>query len=70
MPCADHESLRLEHRAAVQNFRASICDLVALVDNSAADSDFDLAHLRIRAARGACEVTRAALEHHQAGHGC
>jgi hypothetical protein len=70
MSCADRDSLRLEHRAAVQNFRASICDLVALVDNSATDSDFDLAHLRIRAARGTCEVTRAALEHHQVVHGC
>ena len=68
MPCADLHSLRLEHRAAVQNFRASICDLVALVDNSAAD--LDLAHLRIRAARGTCEVTRAALEHYRAELGC
>ncbi len=70
MPCACRDSLRLEHLAAVQKFRASISNLVALVDNSAMDLDFDLAHLQIRAARGTCEVTRAALEHHQAEHGC
>ena len=70
MLCAEHDSLRQEHQAAVQNFRASIRDLVVLVDHSAADPDFKLAHRRIRAARGACEVARATLEHHQAEHGC
>ena len=65
-----YDSLRQEHQAAVQTFRASILDLVILVDNSATDSDFNLAHLRIRAARGACEVARATIEHHQAEHGC
>jgi hypothetical protein len=68
--CAEHDSLREEHRAAVKTFRDSIRDLVVLVDNSAADSDFTLAHLRIRAAYGVCEVARATLEHHQVEHGC
>ena len=70
MLCAEHDSLRQEHQAAVRKFRESIGDLVVLVDNSAADSDFNLAHRRIRAARRACEVARDALEHHQAEHGC
>jgi hypothetical protein len=68
--CAEHDSLRKEHRVAVHNFRAAISDLVVLVDHSAVDSDFNLAHLRIRAARGASEVARAAREHHKAEHGC
>jgi hypothetical protein len=67
-PCAERDLLRREHQAAVHNFRAAIRDLVALVDNSAAD--FNLAHLRIRSARGAFELARTALEHHQAVHGC
>ena len=70
MLCAEYDSLRQEHQAAVQNFRASLRDLVVLVDNSAADSDFNLAHRRIRAARRAFEAARDALEHHQAEHGC
>jgi hypothetical protein len=70
MPCAEHNLLRQEHQTAVQKFRAAIRDLVVLVDNSAADSDFNLAHLRIRAARGVCDAARATLEHHQAEHGC
>jgi hypothetical protein len=70
MPCEEHESLRREHQAAVKSFYAAIHNLVALVDNSAADSAFNLAHLRIRAERGACELARATLEHHQAEHGC
>jgi hypothetical protein len=70
MLCAEHDSLRHEHQAAVQSFRASIRDLVILVDNSATDSDFNLAHRRIRVARRAYEVARDALEHHQAEHGC
>ena len=70
MLCADHNSLQQEHRAVVQNFRASIGNLVVLVDDSAEGSDFDLAHRRIRAARRACEAARDAMEHHQAEHGC
>ena len=72
MLCVERDSLRQEHRATVQRFRASIRDLVVLVDNSALDSaaDFNLAHIRIRAARGVCEVAQATLEHHQAEHGC
>lgn len=68
MLCAERDSLRQEHRIAVQNFRASIRELVVLVDNSA--SDFNLAHWRIRTASHACEVARDALEHHQVEHGC
>ena len=70
MLCAEHDSLRQEHRAAVHNFRAAIGDLVELVDNSATDPDFNLAHRRIRAGRRACEEARDALEHHRAEHGC
>jgi hypothetical protein len=68
--CTERDSLRQEHWVAVQNFRAAIHDLVVLVDHSDSGSDFDLAHLRIRAARGACEVARATLEHHKVEHGC
>jgi hypothetical protein len=70
MSCAEHDSLQQEHRTAIRIFRASIRDLVVLVENSAADSAFTLAHLRVRAACGACEVARANLEHHQVEHGC
>ena len=70
MPCAERDSLRHEHQAAVQNLRESIRDLVILVDNSVADSDFNLAHRRIRVAHRAYEAARDALEHHQAEHGC
>ena len=49
----------------MQNFVAAIRDLVALVDTSATDSDFDLAHVRIRAARGVYEVAQVALKLHQ-----
>ena len=70
MLCTERDSLRQEHEAAVRNYRVAIFDLVVLVDKSAADSDFNLAHLRIREARRTCEATRDALEHHQAEHGC
>jgi hypothetical protein len=64
-----HDSLRQEYQAAVQDFRTCIGELVLLVDVSATDSDFNLAHRRIIAARRACEVARDALEHHRAEHG-
>ena len=70
MLCAERDSLRHERQAAAQNFRASIRDLVILVDDSLADSDFNLAHRRIRVARRAYEAARDAMEHHQADHGC
>jgi hypothetical protein len=70
MLCAERDLLRLEHLAAVQNFRASFRDLVALVDNSAADINFSLVQRRIRAARRACDMTQDALSRHQAEHGC
>ena len=70
MLCAKYDLLRQEHQAVVQTFRASIRDLVRLVDKSATDSDFNLAHRRIRAARRDFEAARDALEHHQAEHGC
>jgi hypothetical protein len=70
MLCAEHDSLQQEHQAAIQNFRASILDLVVLVDITATDSDLNPAHRRIRSARGACEMARAALEHHREEHGC
>ena len=70
MPCAEGNTLWQEYRAAVHNAHAAIRELVALVDNSATNSDFNLAHLRIKAARGLCEVAQAAMEHHQGEHGC
>jgi hypothetical protein len=70
MPCALLDSLRQEHRTAVQDFRASIYDLVVLVDTSAADSDLNLAHRRIKNARWDCAAARDAREHHQKEHGC
>jgi hypothetical protein len=70
MLCAEHDSLQKEHQAAVQKFRASIRDLVVLVDHSAADADLDTAHRRIRGARHICEVARDAVEYHQTKHGC
>jgi hypothetical protein len=70
MMCSENESLRQEHQATVASFRAAIGNLVALVDNSATDSEFNLAHLRIRIARGVCEAAQATLVHHQAEHGC
>jgi hypothetical protein len=59
---AEHDSLRQGLRAASQNFAAAIRHLVGLVDTSATDSDFDLAQLRIIAARGVYEVALAALK--------
>jgi hypothetical protein len=72
MLCVERDSLRQEHQVTVRNFRASIRDLVVLVDNSDLNSasDFDFAHIRIRAARGTCEAAQATLEHHRAEHGC
>ncbi len=70
MPCAEYDRLYQAHRAMVQRFRESIRDLVALVDLSVGDSGFSVAHLRVRAARGACELARATLEHHKEEHGC
>ena len=51
MLCVERDSLRQEHRATVERFRAAIRDLVVLVDNSSLDSaaGLNLAHLRIRA---------------------
>ena len=70
MLCAELDSLRQKRCMAVQNFRAAIHDMIVLVEALGTDLDFDLAHLRVRAARGACEIARAALELHQAEHGC
>jgi hypothetical protein len=70
IPCAEHDSLRRELQATVQDYRASIRDLIVLVDNSATDSAFNLAHRRIRVAHRTCEAARDALEHHLAEHGC
>jgi hypothetical protein len=71
MLCAERDSLRQERWIAVSNFREAIHDMVALLEASGTnDLDLDLAHFRVRAARGACEVARAALELHRAVHGC
>jgi hypothetical protein len=61
MLCTEYDSSLQEHRVAVKTFRGSIRELVVLAENSATDSEFTLAHLRIRPACGACEVARATL---------
>jgi len=72
MLSVERDSLRQEHWATVQKFRAAIRDLVVLVDNSSLDSAaaFNLAQIRIGAARGVYEVARATLGYHQAEYGC
>jgi hypothetical protein len=70
MRCAEHIRLQQEQQTAVQTFRSSIHHLVALIDNSATDSDFNLAHRKIMADRRTCEASRDALKHHQEEHGC
>jgi hypothetical protein len=60
MLCAEQDALWQEYRAAVHNYHSAIRELVALVDSSAKDSDFDRVHLRIKSARGLCEVAQAA----------
>jgi hypothetical protein len=72
MLCVERDSLRQEHRATIQKFRAAIRDLFVLVDNSSLGSaaDFNLAPIRLRAARGVCEVAQAILEQHETEHGC
>ena len=70
MVCAEYNAYRQEQQAAAKNFYVSIRALVALVDNSATNSDFKLAHRRIRADLSTCQAVRDALEHHQAEHGC
>jgi thiamine biosynthesis lipoprotein ApbE len=70
MLCAEQHAFWQEHRAAVKNYLEAIHALVALVDQSAENSAFNRAHLRIKAARALCDVAQAALEHHEAEHGC
>ena len=70
MLCAEQHALWQEHRAAVKNYIAAMHALAELVNHFAEDPAFDHAHLRIKAARGLCDVTRAALELHEAEHGC
>jgi hypothetical protein len=70
MLCAEYNAFWQVHRACVNNYVAAIRELVVLVDYSAENPDFDRAHQRIEAARGLCDAARAALEHHQAEHGC
>jgi uncharacterized protein YbjT (DUF2867 family) len=70
MLCVKRDALRQEHQATVQSLRKSIHDVVVLVDNSGADPDLNLAHIRIRSARGVCDAARANLEYHQGEHEC
>ena len=70
MLCAEQNALWQEHRTAVKNYVAAIHGLVALVDQSAENLAFNRAHLQIKTARGLCDVAQAALEHHEAEHGC
>ena len=70
MLCAEQRALWQEHRTAVKNYIAAMHALAELVNHSAEDAAFNHAHLRIKAARGLCDVTRAALELHEAEHGC
>jgi hypothetical protein len=70
MLCAEQNAFWQEHRAAVNNYVAAIHALVGLVNHSAEDPAFNLAHLRIKATRGLCDVRRPALEYHELEHGC
>jgi hypothetical protein len=70
MLCAEQNAFWQEYRAALENYIAAIRSLVALVDHSAANPAFDLAHLRVKAARGLCDTTEAALGRHEIEHGC
>ena len=70
MLCVEYNAFWQEHRAAVKNYVAAIRELVVLVNQSSENPDFNRAHLRIKAARGLCDAAQAALEHHQAEHGC
>jgi hypothetical protein len=71
MLSTERDSLRHQRWIAVSNFRDAIHDMVALLEASGTpDSELDLAHLRIRTARGACEIARATLQRHQVEHGC
>jgi organic hydroperoxide reductase OsmC/OhrA len=70
MQCAEYDAFWQEHRAAVKNYIAAIHDLVALVDQSAENLAFNRAHLRIKVTLTLCDVARAAMEHHEAEHGC
>jgi antitoxin component HigA of HigAB toxin-antitoxin module len=70
MLCAEQRAFWQEQRAAVKNYRAAIHDLVALVDQSAENPAFNRAHIRIKVTLTLCHVARAALEHHEAEHGC
>ncbi len=70
MRCAEYDAYWQEHQAAAKTFYASLRALVALVDNSALDSDFNLAHRRIRADLRTCQAAQDAMEQHQEEHGC
>jgi hypothetical protein len=70
MLCAEQHAFWHEHRAAVKTYVAAIHALVALVDHSAENPDFNRAHLQIKTTRALCDVAQAALEHHEAEHGC
>jgi hypothetical protein len=70
MLCAEQNAFWQEYRAAVRNYHAAIRALVVLVDDPAENPDFNRAHLQINSARELCDVAQAALEHHQAEHGC
>jgi len=70
MPCAEQNAFWQEHREAVQDYIAAIRALVALVDHSADDRSLNRAHRLIKATHGLCDAAQAALEHHEAEHGC
>ena len=70
MRCAEQVAFWQEHRAAVKNYVAAIHALVGLVNHSPANPAFNLAHLRIKATRGLCDTTQAALIGHEIEHGC
>ena len=68
MHSAEHASLERDYLATGRTLRASFRELAVLVDDSAADVAFTLAHWRKTAAWGAHEVARAALEHYREEH--
>ena len=70
MWCAEYDAYWQEHQARAKKFYESIRALAVLVDHLAPDSDFNLAHRRIRADLRFCQAARDAMEHHQEEHGC
>ena len=73
MLCVERDSLRQEHQATVQNFRASLRDLVYLLTTqpqTQTQTQTSIWLIYESEPRGVCEVAQATREHHQAEHVC